>query len=143
MRKIIIGAVILVMASGFLLSKVLAAKGGLNDIDKDYDGVWDDVQADIEKRFGDSKMARAQKQSARATQKLLENPEKWNELQDDFWKAFSCVEALNKDRDEEVTYFIENHLSNNPARARRYIDFQANSSGHMLRPLAESEKNCE
>jgi len=141
MRKFLI-VTLVVLVAGLTLKKVMADKNDLRAIDKNNNGLWDDIEEAIDKRFGNTKLGDAQRQVARVLQKGMEHPV-WKDLEVEYWAAYSCLEIRHGEDDEEVRTFVEVNLVNSPARSRKYIEFYSGASGLVLRPPPASEKDCK
>ncbi len=132
-------AIILVFS---LFKNDTARAQSLNIVDKDGDGVWDDIQKAITTNYKDPDLISAQRQIAKAMQKAILKPADAFNINNELFLAESCLCAVKR-RCEDDLEFVEENLINNSARSYAYIKFNAVLSGHLLKGYSPSRSNCK
>ncbi len=135
-KRLIYGVLILAaLALGFFLFP----RGGdsLEEVagpDKNRDGIRDDIEAYIDNNFQDPKHNAALRQTARAMQQTINEPDKEPLRQAQKVSAGQrCLdERLGIERGSEVGDKLEQMHADTSPRIRRYLRFNKNLSGLVL-----------
>ncbi len=106
----------------------------IEGVDKNQDGVRDDVEALIEREYaGDRMVQMAMRQQAKALQNALKNDLDAEVVAGQITRASLCFAKVDLEAYAgEAGEVIEDLVVNTRARARRYIEFNGKLSGKML-----------
>lgn len=140
---LVLGFVFLILRLGLIGPTDIAVHDELNS-----EGIRPDVAAEIARTFSESERKRAATtQLARSLQMAIAQPEEALKINAIYERAQLCLDAIEGLRPTDPPTYtnskIEGWVVNSKARARAYIRYNSNLSGHIFKVPSADISMCD
>ena len=142
-RKIIIVIGLVLISLTFLTTKKTIFQEPVEGLDRNRNGVRDDIDAFIDEKFKSSPLLqKAFRQEARAMQQIILHPEvDAHAHQKEMARAGSCIHLIAPNLSYSDAMSLEDRMYNTRERLKIYMKYNASLSGSVL--TTEYDDPCD